>query len=251
MHAIETIDLKKIFQGSKPFLRPKKAVTAVDGITLRIEEGELFGLLGPNGAGKTTLLKLLSGITLPTDGSCYILGHNSATNGTVKSLIGVITGEERSFYWRLTGRDNLKFFATLYNLSPGETDTRISELANLLEIQDVLNKPFREYSTGMKQRLSIVRGLIHNPPVLLIDEPTKSLDPSASHRIRKFIKEQLVIKRNKTVLLTTHHIEEAEEICNRIAIMNKGKIKFQDTMNNIKKSGKNLDEIFSYHTGSH
>jgi len=247
--SIEIVSLKKEFYPAKSFfallnpLYKQKPVLALDNINLQIKSGELFGLLGPNGAGKSTLIKILSCLVLPTEGKAKVAGYDiHKDEEKVKASIGLINGDERSFYWRLTGRQNLQFFASLYNLSSDQAKTRIKELLNFLEIDDP-DKRFQEYSTGIKQRLSIARSLLHDPQVLFMDEPTKSLDPLAAQKLRKFIKEKLVCRQAKTILFSTHNLEEAVYLADRLAIMHKGRIKACG--NNIKELCAEISECFS------
>jgi ABC-2 type transport system ATP-binding protein len=236
MLTIKTVNLTKEF----------KSIKALDNVSIDINEGELFGLLGPNGAGKTTLLKILSCVITPNGGEVSVMGYDTvAQEQKVKSLIGTVTGDERSFYWRLTGRQNLTFFGSLYNLSSRQIKSRISQLAEFLGIESILDRKFMEYSTGTKQLFAIARALLHDPHVLLFDEPTKSLDPGTAEKIRRFIKEELVGKQHKTILLTTHQIQEAENICDRIAIIVKGKIRTCLPVSKLKEENTSLEAVFN------
>jgi len=202
-----------------------ETITALNGVNLQVEEGELFGILGPNGAGKTTLIKLLSTLILPDEGEAWVNGYNIFhEEESIKRSIGLVTGEERSFYWRLSGRRNLQFFATLHNMSPFQIQKRINSIFEILELQEKADDLFYTYSTGIKQELALARGLINGPQILFIDEPTKSLDPVAARNIRKFIQEKLVKEQGKTVFLATHNLEEAQQICDRLAIIDRGRI---------------------------
>lgn len=258
-YAIETENLSKKFIQTKslsklisqPF-RKGKEILAVNNISLQVEKGILFALVGLNGAGKTTLIKILCSLILPSRGIAYVNGYNILTNAErAKASIGLVTGEERSFYWRLTGRQNLDFFAVLYNLSKKQAKVRVEELLDLLEIEEP-DKRFQEYSTGMKQRLAIARSLLNDPQVLFMDEPTKSLDPVSAQGLRAFIKEKLVRRQQKTLFFTTHNLNEAEVLSDRLAIMDKGKIGAQGTLEELKESmGKpeaTMEEIFNHYT---
>ena len=189
--AIETLELTKIFKppGIFPWQsRSEDGVTALDRVSLQIPPGEIFGIMGPNGAGKTTLIKVLSTLILPTSGQAFIHGYNLLTQPErVKSLVGLVSGDDRSFYWRLSCRENLLFFAALYNLPPSQARSRIEELSCLLDLEDFLDRRYAQCSSGMKQRLALARSLIHRPRVLLMDEPTKSLDPGAAENLRHYI----------------------------------------------------------------
>ena len=235
--AIETINLTKKFKNSK------KSTIALDSVDLKIDSGELFVIVGPNGAGKTTLLKILSTLILPTSGWAYVNGFDVISEETnVKKSIGTITSDERSFYWRLTGRENLKFFANLHGIKNKE---RLNEVMEMLEIENYADKMFYTYSSGIKQRFSIARGILHNPKILLIDEPTHTLDPITSRRIRVLIKDY-IRNSEKIVIMVTHNLMEAEELSDRIAIMDKGKILYCGKLDDLKKNfnEKSLDDIF-------
>jgi ABC-2 type transport system ATP-binding protein len=215
--AIKTINLTKFFTSKG------NPIPAVDGVNIEISQGEIFGLMGPNGAGKTTLLKILTTLLLPSSGEAYVSGYSIREEDKVKGSIGVISSEERSFYWRLTGRENLRFFATLHNLNPSEIKRRIESITGTLGLKDFLDRRFDSYSTGMKQKLSIARSLICNPKILFTDEPTKGIDPVASSQIRELLRGLSLT--GITIFIITHSTEEAKEICKRVAIMDKGRIK--------------------------
>lgn len=250
LNAIEVINVSKSFATSRLPWQKRKVTFALRNVNLEAKEGECFALLGPNGAGKTTLIKILCSLIVPDKGDVKIAGyHLKSHEELAKSQIGLVTGEERSFYWRLTGRQNLEFFASFYNIPSQLAKTRISELAKLLNIAEHLDKRFQEYSTGIKQMMAVTRGLLNDPSVLLIDEPTKSLDPNMAQNLRTFIKDELVAKERKTVFFATHQIPEAESISNRIAIMDKGNIKSCGTLEELRRhsrsSGDSLYEIFA------
>jgi len=243
VYAIETVGLIKSFprrRGLRQIARHplrKETITALNGVDLQVEEGELFGILGPNGAGKTTLIKLLSTLILPDAGEAWVNGYSTFHDEeSIKRSIGLVTGEERSFYWRLSGRRNLEFFATLHNMSSFQAQKRINAILEILELQEKANDLFYTYSTGMKQELSLARGLINDPQILFIDEPTKSLDPVAAQNIRKLIREKLVKEQGKTVFLVTHNLEEAQQMCDRLAIIDRGRILSLGTPSEIRKT---------------
>ena len=242
-YAIETFDITKRFLQTKRYrellLHPfrKKELIALEKVSIKVKEGELFGILGPNGAGKTTLIKVLCTLILPNEGTAYVNGYDVVEDGEkVKASIGLVTSEERSFYWRLTGRKNLEFFASLYNFSNWETKSRISEVLRLVGLEDRADDRFDNYSTGMKHRMAIARGLLNDPAILFLDEPTRSLDPYAAQKLREFIKEDLVRGQGKTVFLSTHNLEEAEQLCDRIAIIDKAMIKASGTLSELRKN---------------
>lgn len=242
-YAIETVGLTKRFPRRRKLRQIARhpfrmeTITALNGVNLQVEEGELFGILGPNGAGKTTLIKLLSTLILPDEGEAWVNGYNIFhEEENIKRSIGLVTGEERSFYWRLSGRRNLQFFATLHNMSPFQIQKRINSILEILELQEKVDDLFYTYSTGIKQELALARGLINDPQILFIDEPTRSLDPVAARNIRKFIQEKLVKEQGKTVFLATHNLEEAGQMCDRLAIIDRGKILSLGTPSEIRRT---------------
>lgn len=225
-------DIRKIFKKGKP-----DEVRAVDGIGFTIRKGELFGLLGPNGAGKTTLIKCISTLLIPDSGSVTVGGYDIYREPLdVRRHIGVLTGGERSLYWKLTPVENLRYFAALYGVTRKVTKERIKYLLELMGLLDKSNVRVEKLSSGMKQKLSLARVLIHDPPILLVDEPTLGLDPYFARFIRDFVKNELNKKLKKTILLTTHYMDEADELCERIAFMNRGKIEALDTPERLKQS---------------
>jgi len=231
-NSIEVRGVEKTFHKKRPLkdlvTRPFGAaeeVRALRGVDLEVEPGEIFGLLGPNGAGKTTLLKILSCLVLPDRGEVRVGGFDIADENRVKPLLGLVHSDERSFYWRLTGRQNLEFFATLYDVPRGRRGARIAELLERVDLVTAADRPFSDYSSGMKQRMAIARALLHDPPILLMDEPTRSLDPASAMALRGFIAEQLSGRDRKTIVLATHNLREAEELCGRVAILAGGRIR--------------------------
>ena len=209
---------------TRPFARAER-VPALRGVDFEVRPGEIFGLLGPNGAGKTTLVKILSCLVLPDRGKAVIGGHDVRDENRVKPLLGLVNADERSFYWRLSGRENLRFFARLYDVPGRRVEPRIQELLDRVQMADAADRRFSDYSSGMKQRVAIARALLHDPPVLLMDEPTRSLDPAASLQLRRFIAEELQARHGKTILLATHNLREAEDLCDRVAILVRGRIR--------------------------
>jgi ABC-2 type transport system ATP-binding protein len=210
---------------------------AVDGVSLQIRQGELFGLLGQNGAGKTTLIKMLSTALLPSSGSASIAGHDVVREARcVRTLIGVVSGEERSFYWRLTGRQNLEFFAALYHIPALIARCRIDELLRAVGLTGAADDPFRTYSTGMRQKLAIARGLLNEPQVLFMDEPTRSLDPISAQSIRRLVTEHIIGKLGSTVILATHSMSEAEALCDRVALVRAGRVVAQGSIEQLRRT---------------
>ncbi len=229
MSAITTSELTKRFARTSGYrdllpFRKKQWVTAVEKVNLEIQPGELFGLLGPNGAGKTTLIKLLCCLVLPTSGKASVFGNDvQKKEQAVKRLVGLVNAEERSFYWRLTGRENLYFYASLYHLPQQQARERINELLNVVGLEKDADMRFQNYSTGMKQKMAIIRGLLSEPKLIFVDEPTRSLDPVSAQSVRAFIKEKVTVEK-RTVVLATHNLTEAEQLCDRLAIMDHGRV---------------------------
>jgi ABC-2 type transport system ATP-binding protein len=210
--------------------RPLRAAwaTALDGVDLEVGRGEVFGLLGPNGAGKTTLLKIFCTLLLPTSGRAVIGGYDVvAAPSKVRQTVGYCLDTERSFYYRLTGYQNLAFFATLNNLSSRERTRRILEVIEVVGLDGAADGRFMSYSKGMQQKLGLARALLTDPVVLLLDEPTKSLDPGAATAFRRFLRGTLAEELGKTILLVSHSLDECRECCDRMAIMDRGRILFQ------------------------
>lgn len=243
--AIETLGLGKIFRKRRslldmmvrPFRDPGR-VRALESVDLAVQHGEIFGLLGPNGAGKTTLLKILSSLVTPTEGAAFVNGHDVVgRQQAVRSSIGLVTSDERSFYWRLSGRENLHFFAALANVPRHRIRSRCQELLEKVEMVDKAEQPFMEYSTGTKQRLASARALLHDPPIIYMDEPTRSLDPTAAKHLRRFIREILNGKEGKTILLATHNLAEAESMCGRLAILHRSRVRRMGTVEEVRSGG--------------
>jgi ABC-2 type transport system ATP-binding protein len=227
--AIELKQLTRVFETNLGvFRRSKKEVLAVDDVSFSVKPGELFGLLGPNGAGKTTTVKMLATLLLPTSGTASVLGYDIVDNpDPVRGRIGFIFGGERGLYWRLSGYDNLRYFASLYHVDPDLSQQRIPYLLELVGLEDRAKEKVEGYSRGMKQRLHIARTLLHDPEVLFLDEPTIGLDPVGARGLRQVIRNLQAEK--KTILLTTHYMFEADALCDRIAVINHGKIIAMDT----------------------
>ena len=205
-------------------VRRQPPVCALRDLDLTIHRGEILGLLGTNGAGKTTLLKILATLILPTAGRVTVEGYNVARDAErVKALIGLAISDERSFYWRLTGRQNLEFFAAFQGLRPKATRDRIEQLREQLGLE-ALHRDVGVYSTGMRHRLAIARALLPQPQILLLDEPTRSLDPLATSALHHLIRDTLVAQMGCTVVLATHNLQEAEELCERIAVLHEGQL---------------------------
>ena len=217
--------------------RPDKRewFAAVDAIDLRIEVGEIFGVLGPNGAGKTTTLKMLSTLLIPSAGEARVFGIDVVKNAReVRRKFGAMLTAERSLYWKLTGRENLEYFAALNHVPPRLTSMRIQYALEAVELSERGDDFVERYSTGMRQRLALARALLADPPLLLLDEPTVGLDPQSAHHLRERI---LQLKsQGRTVLLTTHYMEEADQLCDRVAIIDHGRLAALGTPAELKRT---------------
>ena len=244
-YAIKTLNLSKRFPLTKryrelilnPFSHPE--ITALDDINIHVNYGEVFGVLGPNGSGKTTLIKILSTLILPSAGSAFVNGMDvTRQEKEIKRDIGYVVSDERSFFWRLTGRQNLRFFASLNNISTREMEDRIKDITDLMGLEKQIDMVFQNYSSGNKQKIAIARGLLTNPRILLLDEPTRNLDPSSAIKLRHFIKHTLVEKSGKTVLMATNNMEETENMCDRVAFIQDGRVLTSGTIEEVKRIGK-------------
>jgi ABC-2 type transport system ATP-binding protein len=239
-YAIETVDLRKSYtvsSGFRALLRPsagKKTIEALRGVSIGVRSGEIYGLLGPNGAGKTTLIKILATLLHPDSGHARVFDMDVVKQGSlVKRRIGYVMGEERSFYWRLSGRENLRFFAALDDMAGARAHERISELLHLAGLEADGNRPFRGYSSGMRQKLAIARALLADPEVLLMDEPTRSLDPESAAVVRDLMV-RLAREESRAVLFATHNLKEAEDISTRIGMMFEGAIRAEGSPEEIR-----------------
>lgn len=211
-------------------------VVALDGVSLQVRHGEVFGVLGPNGAGKTTLIRILSTLLLPTAGKAMVMGHDVAKEPEkVRALINMASGAERAGYDFISARGNLWFFSQLYGIRSEEAHRRIGEFSQMLGLENYLDRKFYALSTGYKQRVTIIRAFINDPKVVLLDEPTIGLDVMTAMNIREFLVRQAK-ERGRTILLASHNMAEADSICNRVAIIDKGKILACDSPPALKKS---------------
>lgn len=243
--AIEIKDLTRKYEVTKGILHKRKSkISALKGIDFDVKKGEIFGLLGPNGAGKTTTIKILATLLAPTSGQAKVLGCDTFKDSKkLRPKINFIFGGERSLYWRLSARDNLLYFSDLYKIDRKIQKKRIPKLLEMVGIKDRADEKVETYSKGMKQRLQIARGLVNDPEIIFLDEPTIGLDPIGARDLRKIINKLSSL--GKTILLTTHYMHEAEELCNRVAIINKGKIIALDTPEGLKRLtvGKSVLEV--------
>jgi ABC-2 type transport system ATP-binding protein len=213
---------------------PKATFTAVKGVDIQIERGEIFGLLGPNGAGKSTTIRMLCTLLEPTSGTAHVNGYDIVTQANdVRRSLGTVLAGERSIYWKLTGRENLEYFAALNHIPSAIAKKRVDDLVERMELKDRANELVEKYSTGMRQRVAIAKALLARPPILLLDEPTLGLDPQAARNLRELIAQ--LKQEGHTILLTTHYMEEADLLSDRIGIIDTGKIIALDTPHGLKR----------------
>lgn len=244
MNPVEVRSFSKKFETKEgPLLRKiRKVVVAVDGVSFSVPKGEIFGLLGPNGAGKTTTIKMLCTLITPTSGDAFINGFSVAKDQQkVRENLGVMLTGERTAYWKLTGRENLEYFAALYHLDPSYTKKRTEELLGLVGLEEREGTLVENYSTGMRIRLSFAKALLNEAPVLLFDEPTASLDPQSSRLIRDIIRD--LKRQGHAIILTTHNMEEADLLSDRVAIIDHGKIVTLGSPSELKEKVKSNDII--------
>ncbi|MGL6280487.1 MAG: ATP-binding cassette domain-containing protein [Gaiella sp.] len=231
---VEAVELRRTYRTTTGTVRRRALeVEAVRGVSFEIAEGELFGLLGPNGAGKTTTIKMLITLLIPTSGSARVLGRDVVEDATwVRERIGYVFGGDRGLYERLSAWDNLRYFAELYGVDPRGQRARIEELLELVGLTGREKERVEGYSRGMRQRLHIARGLLHDPPVIFLDEPTIGVDPVGARELRATI--GTLKQAGKTVLLTTHYMFEADALCDRIAVVAKGRVVAEGTPRDLK-----------------
>ncbi len=243
MNAIEVSHLRRLFKTHTGVIkRTAKEVLAVEDVSFEIHEGELFGLLGPNGAGKTTIVKILTTLLIPTSGMAIVNGFDAVKQAEeVRKRIGFIFGGERGLYWRLSGVDNLRYFASLYGVDPDVSKKRIPFLLDLVGLNGRGDEFVSGYSRGMKQRLHVARTLLHDPDVLFLDEPTIGLDPVGARDFRQVILS--LQSEKKTILLTTHYMFEADALCNRIGVIDHGRIIALDTPGGLKANVRDLNVV--------
>jgi len=253
--AVEVTGLTKVFEKGRRTISQRlrrqpdrrEAFVAVNGIDLRVERGEIFGVLGPNGAGKTTTLRMLATLLEPTSGEAKVLGIDVTTHPReIRANLGAMLSGERSLYWKLTARENLEYFAALYHVPPKETRARIDAALVAVKLADRADDYVERYSTGMRQRLALARALLPDPPLVILDEPTVGLDPQASRDLRDRVRE--LKRQGRTVLLTTHYMEEADQLCDRIAIIDHGEIVALDTPAALKRRIR-AEEVVSLEIG--
>lgn len=231
---ISVKNLKRTYMTKVGLLNQEnKFVEALKGISFDIHKGEIFGLLGPNGAGKTTTIKILTTLLAPTSGEAKVLGFDAfGQEQKIRHRINFIFGGERSLYWRLSGEENLKYFADLYKIPRAKQPELLNRLFALVELTEVRDRKVESYSKGMKQRLQIARALLNDPEIIFLDEPSIGLDPIGARALKAIVRQ--IADQGTTVLLTTHYMPEAEELCDRIAIINHGELIALDTVEGLK-----------------
>jgi ABC-2 type transport system ATP-binding protein len=239
-HAVETVGLGRVFKNRH------SVVKALEDVNLEVWSGEVFGLLGPNGAGKTTLVKILTTLLLPTSGKAYVLGYDVEKEASrIRPLINLVSGGDTPGYGLITARENLWFYSQLYGIDGRTARRRIDELLDAVGLREVADEKLRNLSTGYRQRLNLARGLINEPQVLFLDEPTIGLDVVSARRIRRLVKEWVRCDGGRTVILTSHYMAEIEELCDRVAVLNHGRILALGTPEELKRlvSGKTVAVI--------
>jgi ABC-2 type transport system ATP-binding protein len=248
MSVIDVTDVRRTYRSRSGVFSRRAIVTeALQGISFEVERGELFGLLGPNGAGKTTTIKILTTLLLPTSGSVRVLGLDPVTQHTqLRRRIGYVFGGDKGLYDRISALDNLRFFADVYRVPLRAKQARIEELLEMVGLRGREQERVETYSRGMRQRLHIARGLLHDPEVLFLDEPTIGLDPVGARELRETVADLQQV--GKTILLTTHYMLEADELCDRIAIITGGRIVAEGTPVELKRgiSDGNVIEIEAF-----
>lgn len=228
----------------RPFSKPRYQ-TALNAIDLNIAKGDRVAILGPNGAGKTTLLKLIGGLIYPTEGQLTVEGFDTVRdNQRARRSVGYVLNEERSFYWRLTGYQNLRFFGALDNLKGEALEKRIQDWTRLVGLEDAIHREVSKYSSGMKQRLALARGLLPNPAILILDEPTRTLDPIAAEDVKGIILNKIHASQIRTLLIATHRLEEALDLCNKFCMVKSGTIQFFGTLDDIKEKFGTLENAY-------
>lgn len=223
---IQVRDLTKVYRVRERhglFHTLSREIQALRGVTLDIVPGELFGLLGPNGAGKTTLIKCLTTLLIPTSGTARVNGYDVVREGAqVRASVGCMLMGERGLYWKLTGRENLLYFAALYFVPPRERERRVAALIERLGLQELADRPVESYSSGQKMKLAFAKALVNDAPILVLDEPTNTLDVHSARELRAVVRE--LNAEGRTIVYTTHLMAEAEALCDRVAIVDRGQV---------------------------
>lgn len=240
---IEVIGLSKEFKSTK--IKGAKTIRAVDNISFKVQKGEIVGLLGENGAGKTTTLRMIATMLKPTGGTAVVNGYDIVKDQKkVRGEIGILFGGEVGLYDRLTARENIKYFSELNGMSYKETIDSIDYLVDMLDMKDYIDRRVGKFSRGMKQKVAIARSIVHNPSVMLFDEPTAGLDVTAARIVQDFIRK--CKEDNKAIVFSSHSMSEVERICDRVIIIHKGRIIEEGTIEELKTkyNNENVEEIF-------
>lgn len=235
----------EIREVTKRFQDKKKSVTALNHVSFKVEKGETVGLLGENGAGKTTLLRAIATLLTPDEGTITVNGEDTVKNpNEIKKNIGVLFGGETGLYERLSARENLEYFATLYGMSKHETKVRIDELSKMFGMKDFLNRKVKGFSKGMRQKLAISRAILHDPEIILFDEPTTGLDITASNVFRQLVHQ--LKQQGKTIVFSSHIMEEVSMLCNSVAMIHKGELVYQGSLEELyeEEQSEDLNYIF-------
>lgn len=249
--SIRTENLGRIYKIRNNKKESTKQIVALENINLNIKKGELFGVLGPNGAGKTTLIKILTTLLSPSSGNAFVAGFDvSEKPEEIRKNINMVFGGETSGYGLLTVRENLWMFAQFYGMDTQETYQKIDTLSEIIGLSQRLHTKISDLSTGLRQKMNIIRGFLTNPRILFLDEPTLGLDVGAAHDVRVFISKWIEEDSSRSLMLTTHYMFEAEELCDRVAIINQGKVIVCDTPNQLKQSLQS-DVVFQIIINSH
>jgi ABC-2 type transport system ATP-binding protein len=232
MMVLEAVNLKKTYLRDLPLYKQiflpfskRQKVKALDSVSISIEAGQVLGVVGPNGAGKTTLLRILADVLEADGGKVSICGYVLGKNGfSIRGRIGYVSSDERSFFWRLTGRENLEFFARLYGLSAGHAKKRTAELMKQFGFENKADQLFRDYSAGMRKKVSVMRALLHEPSLLLLDEVTNSLDPSSAKMVKEMVRRYVSEQKGCAAIWSTHRLEEISQICDKVVMIDSGRI---------------------------
>jgi ABC-2 type transport system ATP-binding protein len=229
-----------------PF-RARRMFTALKSVSLAIGQGDRVAVLGPNGAGKTTLLKLIGGLLLPSEGDIVVNGFDTRRhNNAARRSVGFVMNEERSFFWRLSATQNLEFFAALDNLWGATMKKRSQDLIHFVGLEEHADKPVSDYSSGMKQRLALARGLIAEPEVLILDEPTRTLDPVACDDLIELLIQRIHKDARKTLLIATHRLEEVARLCDKVLVIKEGQLRAFDRISDLNARGISLSDYYRH-----
>jgi ABC-2 type transport system ATP-binding protein len=243
---VEAQNIDKFFLVDRPLYEQiyapfatRKMIYALNGISLCIKPGEILGIVGPNGAGKTTLLRILAGLLEADSGHLRLLGKELNDGSCLRAHIGYVSSDDRSFFWRLTGIQNLEFFAGLYGIRRQVARKRITRLLPLFSLEKKATELFRDYSTGTRKKFSLVRALVHEPRILLLDEATNSLDAPSAQTVKSLVREYVSTKHDCAAVWSTHRLGEISEICDRVLVISKGFVKFFGSVSDL-KGGNNV-----------